>query len=219
MKKLSTTFLLLICMVAVTQTGFGQDAASVINSVATTVGMARVKTLHYTGSGSSYVVKEGPVPTGGWPHSVMKSYVRDMNLEATTSKTQVVRIEGTPPAEKTITEDVNPNSPWSSQYEFWIMPFGFLKGAMANNATLQMKTVLGTTYKAITFTLPGGHQVVGYINDKNVIERVETSIDGTTVEALYRDYTDFNGVKFPALVTEKRGGELSLILVVKDVKG
>ena len=38
------------------------------------------------------------------------------------------------------------------------------------------------------------------------------------VEALYRDYTDFNGVKFPTLITEKRGGELSLILVVGDVR-
>jgi hypothetical protein len=63
--------------------------------------------------------------------------------------------------------------------------------------------------------------VVGYINDKNFLERVETWIgenDSILVEALFRDYTDFNGVKFPALIMEKRGGELSLILIVRAVK-
>jgi hypothetical protein len=76
-------------------------------------------------------------------------------------------------------------------------------------------------YRAITFTLPGNRKVVGYINDKDVIEKIETWMgdDGEVlVEAFYRDYSDFDGVKFPTLITEKHDGALSLILVVKDVK-
>jgi hypothetical protein len=73
----------------------------------------------------------------------------------------------------------------------------------------------------VAFTLPGGHTVVAYVNDKNLIEKIETKVgetDGFVVEALYRDYADFNGVKFPTLITEKYAGQLSLILIVKEVK-
>ena len=73
----------------------------------------------------------------------------------------------------------------------------------------------------ITFTLPGGHTVVGYINDKDLIERVETKAgdqNDVPVEALYRDYADLNGLKFPTMIIEKQAGAPSLILVVKEVK-
>jgi hypothetical protein len=150
--------------------------------------------IHYTGSGSSYIVGSGPGATGGWTHTVMKSYVRDINLEAMTSSLQLVRAEGMPPVEKTLTREANASSPWSSQYEFWLTPYGFLKGAMANNATVESRTVAGSTYRVVTFMLPGGHTVNGYINDKDMIERVETKAgtkDDVQFEALYRDYADF----------------------------
>jgi hypothetical protein len=68
--------------------------------------------------------------------------------------------------------------------------------------------------------VPGGHKVVGYINDKDLIEKVETWIgekDDRLVEAYYRDYTDFNGIKVPTMMTQRHAGALSLILIVKDV--
>jgi hypothetical protein len=73
----------------------------------------------------------------------------------------------------------------------------------------------------VTFTLPGDYKVVGYINDKDLVEKVETWIGekgDRLVEAYYRDYTDFNGVKVPTMITQKHAGTLSLILIVKDVK-
>ena len=198
-----------------------KDARIVLSELAKAMGAYGLKTLHYSGTGSSYIVMPGPVPAGGWPHSVMKSYVRDINLEAKTSRLQLVRAEGTPPVDKTLTYEVDANSPWPSQYEFWLTPYGFLKGAMASTATVKSKTEFGTTYKVITCTLPGGHTVTAYVNDRNIIEKVETKVgetDGFLVEALYRDYADFNGVKFPTMITEKHAGQLSLIFIVKDVK-
>ena len=198
-----------------------KDARPVLTEVAKAMGADGLKTLHYSGTGSSYIVTSGPIPAGGWPHSVMKSYVRDINLDAKRSRLQLVRAEGTPPAEKTLTHEVDADSAWSSQYEFWITPYGLLKGAMANTATVESKTEFGTTYKVITCTLPGGHTVTAYVNDRNIIEKVETKVgetDGFLVEALYRDYADFNGVKFPTMITEKHAGQLSLIFIVKDVK-
>jgi hypothetical protein len=198
-----------------------KDAKTVLRQVAKVLGAANVKTIHYAGSGSSYLVGSEPGVAGSWTHTVMKSYVRDINLDAMTSRLQLVRAEGTPPVDKTLTREANSNSLWSTQYEFWLTPYGFLKGAMANNATVESRTVAGSTYRVITFTLAGGHTVTGYINDKDMIERVETKAgekNDVQFEALYRDYADFNGLKFPTLITEKQAGELSLILIVKDVK-
>jgi len=198
-----------------------KDARELLNQVSKALGATDLKSLHYEGSGSSYLVQEGPVPAGGWPHSVMKSYVSDIDLNEIRSRVQLVRLEGAPPAEKTLTREIDSKSPWPAQSDFWITPYGFLRGATANNATLESKTVFGTLYSAITFHLPGGPAVVGYINDKNLIERVETRTsekEEGAIEVLYRDYADFNGVKFPTFITEKRGGQLSLILIVKEVK-
>jgi hypothetical protein len=223
--KRACTFVLLMILAFTFQIAAGaedvKDAKTLLSQVAKAMGANNLKTVHYFGTGSSYIVTDGVAPATGWPHSVMKSYVRDINLDAMTSRLQLVRTGGTPSAEKTITHTVDSNSAWSAQYEFWITPYGFLRGAMANNAKVESKTVFGTTYKAVTFTLPGSHNVVGYINDKDMIERVETTIGekgDVVVEALYRDYADFNGVKFPSMITEKHGGSLSLILVVKDLK-
>src|SRR5206468_5681635 len=200
MNGVSRFVLLMISAAALQVTGFAQevkDAKTVLNQVAKNLGAINLKTLRYGGSGSSYIVGPGAVAAGGWPHSVMKSYVRDIDLDAITSRLRLVRSEGTPPADKTLTWDINANSPWSSQYEFWITPYGFLKGAMAYDSTVESKTIFGTTYKAVTFTLPGNHKVVGYLNDKNVIEKIETWIgdkDDVLVEAQYRDYMDYRGV-------------------------
>ena len=61
-----------------------------------------------------------------------------------------------------------------------------------------------------------------YLSDKDLIEKVETTIgdeNDVLVEALYRDYKDVNGVMFPMMITEKQGGELSLLLIVEYGEG
>jgi hypothetical protein len=208
-------------MTATAQASKPEDARAVLARAAKALGAEGLKTLHYVGSGSSYIVTDDAPPAGGWTHSVMKSYVRDLNVEAATSQIQLIRAEGTPPADRTLTYNADAKSPWLLQHEFWITPYGFLKGAMMNNATVESRTISGTPFRVVTFTLPGDHRVVGYINDKDLVEKVETWIGekgDRLVEASYRDYTDFNGVQVPTMITQKHAGTLSLILIAKDVK-
>jgi hypothetical protein len=198
-----------------------EDARVLLNTVRKALGADGLKTMHYTGAGSSYIVTDDSPPPAGWTHTVMKSYVLDLNLEAITSRVQLVRAEGTPPADRTLNNTADAASPWSLQHEFWITPYGFLKGAMMHSATVEPRNVFGTTFRSVAFTVPGGHKVVGYINDKDLVEKVETWIGekgDRLVEAYYRDYTDFNGVKVPTMITQKHAGTLSLILIAKEVK-
>jgi hypothetical protein len=46
------------------------------------------------------------------------------------------------------------------------------------------------------FTVPE-ITVVGYINEKNLLEKVETSIEEIAIEAQFHGYADFGGVQFP----------------------
>ena len=84
---------------------------------------------------------------------------------------------------------------------------------------METRNIFGTTFKTVTFTVPDGHKIVGYINDKNLVEKVETWIaekGDRMVEAYYRDYTNFNGVQVPTIITQKHDGTVSLILIAKD---
>ena len=52
---------------------------------------------------------------------------------------------------------------------------------------------------------------MGYINDQNLVEKVETWLENPIfgdmlVEALYTEYRDANGLKYPATIVQKRGG-------------
>ena len=215
---MQTSIPILLALVVFATPSTAQDAKTVLNVTTKALGGETVKTVHYAGSGSSYIVSSGPVPAAGWPHTVMKSYVRDLNLERITSKLQMVREEGTPPAAHELSSMTDATSPWSSQYQFWITPHGFLKGVSIYGANVGSKTVYGTTYKTVSFTVPGNHQIVGYINEKDLLEKIETSIAEVPIEAQFHEYADFSGNKFPTMITEKHGGELSLILIVKEVR-
>ena len=55
------------------------------------------------------------------------------------------------------------------------------------------------------------HGVTGYINDQNMVERVETWVEhpilgDLPVESTYTEYRDFGGVKVPGKIVQKRAG-------------
>lgn len=211
-KDCGRAFLLMILVAALPLTGSAQDARTVLGTAAKAMGAESLRTLHYSGSGSSYDEKG--------QHLQLKSYSRQIDLNATTSSVRMTRVHGTPPADQTINETVAANSPWNAQFEFWITPYGFLKGAMANTATLETKSAYGEPYRIVTVTLPGNHKVVGYINEKDMVERVQAWVDNDVlVEGVYRDYADFGGVKVPTIVIQNRAGQLAQVVIVKDAKG
>jgi glyoxylase-like metal-dependent hydrolase (beta-lactamase superfamily II) len=110
------------------------------------------------------------------------------------------------------------NSAWAQQLEIWITPWGFLKAAAANNATVRAETSGGKRYQVVSFNTsvksPGGlpYRMVGYINSQNLVERVQTWLENPIfgdmlIEAEYTHYRDgANGLKFPAQMVQKRGG-------------
>ncbi len=204
-------FLLVILLAAFPPTSSAQDARTVVSKAAKAMGAENLRTLQLSGAGSSYNEKG--------EHFQLKSYSRQIDLNATRTSVRMTRVQGTPPADQTVNETAQASSPWNTQFEFWITPYGFLKGAMANPATVESKSVYGEAYRIVTYTLPGNHKVAGYINDKDMVERVDVWVDNNVmIEGVYRDYEDFAGLKVPTIVIQNRGGQLVQVVIVKDAK-
>ena len=103
------------------------------------------------------------------------------------------------------------------------MPHGFLRAAAKKNATVEARTVGGRKFTVVSFVGDNKARVNGYLNDQNLIERVETSIDNPffgdmPFEAIYSDYKDAGGAKFPMHIVQKQGGYPIFDLTVTDVK-
>jgi glyoxylase-like metal-dependent hydrolase (beta-lactamase superfamily II) len=109
------------------------------------------------------------------------------------------------------------SQPWAQSLELYITPWGFLKGAAANNATAARRNVEGKSYTVLSWSptvkAPSGkaYTINGYVNSDNVVERVETwlgeNIMGDMhIVANYEDWRDFNGFRFPTHIEQTRGG-------------
>jgi hypothetical protein len=203
-------FLPVILIAAFALTGSAQDAKSVVSAAAKALGAENLRTLQYSGSGSVYDEKG--------QHMIMKSYMRRLDLTAGTSNVDFVRVQGTPPAPQNVNQAVNSSSPWNAQFDYWVTPYGFLKGASANAVTLEMKTIGAEEYRLVSFTLPGNHKVTGYINAKDMLEKVETRIDNDVIQNAFHEYQDFAGLKVPTIMVQMRNKDLAVVLIVKEAR-
>jgi len=102
--------------------------------------------------------------------------------------------------------------------EIWATPQGFLKAALANNATTTPTDDGGAD---VTFTA-GGRTYKGRINPQDEVVRVQTVIDDPVlgdapVAFRYSDYKDFGGIKFPSIIAREQGGYPVLELTVSAV--
>ncbi len=208
-----------------------QDATSVLSASAKVMGTENLRTIQYSGSGFSFTFAQAATPGGPWPRFGVKTYTREIDFAAPASRVQLVRSSidkrggggvGLPVVDQTQNQFILPNAAWTQQVDIWITPHGFLKATAARRPTVKTERVRGRNYNVVTFT-ENKYTVRGYINDQNLVERVQTWIEHPAagdllIEATYSDYKDFGGIKFPAKIVQAQGGHPVLDLTVTDVK-
>jgi glyoxylase-like metal-dependent hydrolase (beta-lactamase superfamily II) len=212
-----------------------QDARTVVAAASKALGVDSLKTVQYAATGLDFALGQAPNPSSPWPKFTNKSYQRAIDFETPASRVDRVRVQaedpprgggqqpivGEQPQNQTII--VGADTPWVQQLEIWMMPHGFLRAAAKRNATLEAKTVDGKRYQVVSFQGDNKARVNGYINDRNLIERVETWIDNPflgdmSFEAIYSDYKDAGGALFPMHIVQKQGGYPIFDLTLADVK-
>src|SRR5918993_2249778 len=173
-------------------TAAAQDAKTVINNASRAMGVDGLNSIHYYGVAQIGNLGQNNNANQPWPLTAANDYVRVIDFTQPASRatwaTYAVPVTGgaatlaqnTPATQQVITPQ---NTAWAQQLEIWITPWGFLKGAAANNATARSQTMSGRRYQTLTFNAPvrspGGqpYRVVGYINGDNVVERVQTWLE------------------------------------------
>ena len=212
-----------------------QDARTAVTNASKAMGVDSLRSVQYSGSGYDFAFGQAYSPMSPWPKFTVKSYTRSIDFERSASQATRVRTQfenpprggGQQPLAGEQTQNqtiiVGPNTPWTQQLEIVVTPHGFLRAAAAKAATVQTQTVGGKRFTVVTFTGDNKAKVNGYINDQNLLERVETWVDNPMLgdmlyESLYSDYKDYNGVKFPSHIVQNQGGWPLLDLTVSDVK-
>ena len=205
------------------QTGTAEDAKTVISNASKAMGVEGLNAIEYDGVAQNGNLGQNNNANQPWPMAGANDYVRaiDFTLPASraTWMNYAVPVTGGAAALTPGQQNITPqNTGWAQQLEIWITPWGFLKAAAANNATVRAQTIGGKHYQVVTFNAPvkspGGepYRMVGYINSQNLVEKVQTWLENPIfgdmlVEAEYTHYRDgANGLKFPAQMVQKRGG-------------
>ena len=212
-----------------------QDAGSAIAAAAKAMGTDSLTTIEYSGAGYDFVFGQAYSPTSPWPKFLVKSYKRSLDLKAPSSQDDRIRLQYENPPRgggqqpvigerrQNQTIVIGPDTPWVQQLEIWMTPPGFLKAAAANHATAKPVTRSGRKFTMVSFMGQNKASVDGYLNDQNLVERVETRIDNPMLgdmpfSAAYSDYKDFGGVKFPTHIVQEQGGAPILDVTIADVR-
>ncbi|HYJ93539.1 MAG TPA: MBL fold metallo-hydrolase [Vicinamibacterales bacterium] len=231
MVKRSLFIAVLACACAANATA--QDAKATIGAVSKALGADALKTVQYSATGFDYALGQNPNASAPWPKFIEKSYTRGIDFEATASRVDRVRLQGENPprgggqqpiiGEQSQSNVVSGSSPWAQQLEIWMMPHAFVRAAAARNATVAPAPG-GAKQTVITFVGDNKAPVKAYVDEKNLIARVETMIDHPVMGdmpfvAVYSDYKDVGGgVQFPMHIVQQQGGHPVFDLRVSDVK-
>jgi glyoxylase-like metal-dependent hydrolase (beta-lactamase superfamily II) len=235
-KAIVGLFVLLLAPVAI-----GQDATATLDDVAKAMGITNLTSIEYSGSGSSYNFGQAVNVHLPWPHFVLKTYVADLDYTTPAMRQEMFRVQddGTPPfgGNQSI-QLVSGHDAWNvganavpaaapasvveRQLQIWLTPAGFIKGALANKATLKASKAQGPG-KVVTFITPDRHKVEGVINAQNLVEQTRTWMDDPVLGDMpivtsFSNYQDVGGVKFPMKIMQTAGGYPLLDLTVSSVK-
>ncbi len=100
----------------------------------------------------------------------------------------------------------------------WSTPQGFVKAALANNATT--RAAGGNT--EVSFMVDKKYRMMGTINAAGDVLSVRTTVPNPVfgdmaVDTTYSGYKDFGGVRFPSQITQAQGGHPAFEISVSSV--
>jgi glyoxylase-like metal-dependent hydrolase (beta-lactamase superfamily II) len=223
MTKTTVGLLALLAVLSAPAPAGAQDGTAAVAAAAKAMGSDNLTSISYYGSASNFNLGQSNNANGAWPRTNVSDYVRSIDFTQPASRatgvTFAAPVTGGPAVQTAFQQNITPaNTAWAQQLEIWITPWGFLKGAAANNAIAGPQMVGNRPYTVVTWSTPQKapsgipYKVVGYINNRNLVERVQTWLENPIfgdmlVEATYSEYRDANGVKYPSAIVQKRGGQ------------
>jgi glyoxylase-like metal-dependent hydrolase (beta-lactamase superfamily II) len=213
-----------------------QDAKAVIAGAMKAMGSADLNAIMLAGTAAEGNFGQSRTITFGLASTSIKNYVLTIDfanaaLHATGDGEPGApgRRGGAPPPAGPYEITATATSPWANQFRIWITPWGFLRGAAANAASVRDTKVSGIPYKLVTWSptqkAPSGkpYRVVGYVNPQQMVDRVETWVDHPIfgdlhVDTTYIDFQDAGGVRVPTRSSQKLAGMETFATTITQVR-
>ena len=159
-----------------------KDAGSVVADVGRTIGATGLKSIQYSATGTVSQFGQSYRPDGPYPKFYAK-YSRAVDYEKGVSREETIRTQfENPPrggggqplySEARGAAVVTESSPWGGG-ALALTPHGWVKAAMAAKPTMKSARVDGKPMTVVSFTANEKYTVNGYVNQQNLLERVET---------------------------------------------
>ena len=136
------TIYVMACLLLTCLTISAQDAKSVISTASKAMGIDNVNSVMFYGSGANFTLGQSNNANGPWPRTNLNDYTRAIDFTQSASRATAVTwsapVTGGAAAQGAFNQNITAaNNGWAQQLEIWITPWGFLKGAAANNATVR----------------------------------------------------------------------------------
>jgi glyoxylase-like metal-dependent hydrolase (beta-lactamase superfamily II) len=209
----------------------GQDARAVLAAASKSMGVDTLNSITYSGTarngafGQSRDIEEPMAPANV---TQITEYTRTIDfgqaanpsglVSRATGPTQPPTVPGVPaPSPGVFNQNITgaqAGTNWAQALQIWTTPWGFLKGAAANTATVRRQGgVQVVSFSPANFKSPSGqtYTVTGHINRQNLITKVETRVEHAVagdlhVEFEYSNYRDMNGVQVPTRIVQRQAG-------------
>jgi len=220
------------------------SAAGVLKRAAAAMG--EPNTIRYAAEGTGWTFGQAYMPGTPWPKITVHNQTRTINYatgsmreEITLSRAEPKGGGGYPLAGQQRNDQyVSGNFAWNQvgqapaagprfvsdrTHQLWTTPHGVINAALRNNATVQWRGNDGKPVAAVSFTDPGKYTATAFLNEDYLVERVESRLPDAVLGevgavAVYSDYRDFGGVKFPTRIRQWQGGHPTLDVAVKEVQ-
>jgi glyoxylase-like metal-dependent hydrolase (beta-lactamase superfamily II) len=212
-------------------------ATQALSDIAKALNAEGLTSIQFSGAGHSYALGQAGSVDAPWPKFNDISYQRTVSFEPWASRLQRSRTQGEHPPRggggqplvgtQEQVQVVAAGSPTAGSLADELsvtLPQAFVKAAtVAKDTVAKSGTREGKRYTIIEFTAGNQARTRGWVNERFLIETVETTVDhpvlgDTLYQADFTDYRDFGGVKFPGHIVQKQGGYPVLELTVADVK-
>jgi glyoxylase-like metal-dependent hydrolase (beta-lactamase superfamily II) len=206
-----------------------QNASSVIAAASKAMGVDTLNSITFSGTARNGAFGQSKAignPLGPVNATLITQYTRTINfgqpaaptdlVSRATGPTQPPTVPGAPaPTPGVFNQNVTGQqlgNNMAQAFNVWSTPWGFLKAAAANNATVREQGGQQVvSFSPPNMKSPSGqmYTVTGYINRQNLVTKVETRVEHAVIGDLpiefeYSNYQNMNGVQVPTRMVQKQ---------------
>ena len=229
---------------ALSLTPGAQAPHPVVSAASEAMGVAALQSIRYSGMGSAFPLGQAASPGGPWPRFELAKYAASVDYTTPAMREETVRRDVERPPRGGGAGPFNPATGQGGMrpipgdvvqslvrdgrteaglVQIWMTPHGFLKVAATKRMLAKPVQMDGRTLQAVSFDVGGGRALTAYINDQHLVERIATVtanplLGDMPIEAIFSDYKDYAGVKFPTRIVQRQGGHPTLEVTVADVR-